>query len=253
MTWGRGLTQHFAKVPHLERGAIRPNRIVAAKVVDLSPPPRYYSHRRYYMQHLCECGCGKATSLAKTTNAGRGLVKGQPLRFRKNHSRIRSEEDRFWGLVDRRDQTGCWWWLGALRSGYGCFRLSSGKVIGAHQYSYSLTGKQVPSGLVLDHGCNQRSCVNPAHLTPRTCWENTLRATTPNPAVKNSRKDLCEKGHHLSGNNLIPKGARGGRTYRKCRVCYNNDRIAWRAKRKAAGHPVSRGGTRKHGGVAESG
>ena len=34
---------------------------------------------------LCECGCGKQTSLAPTTRPERGYVKGQPLRFVRGH------------------------------------------------------------------------------------------------------------------------------------------------------------------------
>lgn len=36
--------------------------------------------------HLCECGCGQPTDLAKNTISAFGHVKGQPLRFRRNHS-----------------------------------------------------------------------------------------------------------------------------------------------------------------------
>ena len=38
---------------------------------------------------LCECGCGRATSIAKSNNAQRGYVKGQPQRFLKGHRKIR--------------------------------------------------------------------------------------------------------------------------------------------------------------------
>lgn len=41
-------------------------------------------------QHLCECGCGKPTSLAARNDRRHGHVKGQPLRFIKGHHR--SEE-----------------------------------------------------------------------------------------------------------------------------------------------------------------
>ena len=35
---------------------------------------------------LCECGCGEPTTIAPFSHARRGLVKGQPQRFRRGHS-----------------------------------------------------------------------------------------------------------------------------------------------------------------------
>ena len=35
----------------------------------------------------CECGCGQQAPLAKKTNAAKGWVKGQPLRFVHGHNR----------------------------------------------------------------------------------------------------------------------------------------------------------------------
>lgn len=34
---------------------------------------------------LCQCGCGEATDLAPRTDAAKGWVKGQPLRYRRYH------------------------------------------------------------------------------------------------------------------------------------------------------------------------
>lgn len=36
--------------------------------------------------HLCECGCGKPTSIAKRTQARTGTLKGQPFRFLRGHT-----------------------------------------------------------------------------------------------------------------------------------------------------------------------
>lgn len=40
---------------------------------------------------LCECGCGLPTSIAPQTVRSRGVVKGQPLRFRSSHSAPRAQ------------------------------------------------------------------------------------------------------------------------------------------------------------------
>src|ERR1035437_2632941 len=38
------------------------------------------------MIHLCECGCGKPTRLAKQTRTAIGHVAGQPVRFLNGHA-----------------------------------------------------------------------------------------------------------------------------------------------------------------------
>ena len=42
--------------------------------------------------HLCECGCGQHTYLAKQTSAEKGWVKGEPKRFVHGHNRRRYRE-----------------------------------------------------------------------------------------------------------------------------------------------------------------
>lgn len=58
----------------------------------------------------------------------------------------------------------CWEWTGSLtKKGYGKIKIS-GKLVGAHRYSYTLyTGEDI-AGKLLDHRCHNRSCVNPMHL-----------------------------------------------------------------------------------------
>lgn len=67
---------------------------------------------------------------------------------------------------------GCWVWTGAVcpTTGYGTVGTSS-----AHQRSWELLVGPVPDGLVLDHLCRVRHCVNPDHLEPVTQRENVRR------------------------------------------------------------------------------
>lgn len=70
---------------------------------------------------------------------------------------------------------GCWIWLGEEnRNGYGRFK-RRGKKIMAHKYYFQLFKGPIQRGLVLDHLCRNRACVNPEHLEPVTVQVNTLR------------------------------------------------------------------------------
>ena len=66
----------------------------------------------------------------------------------------------------------CWTWLrGHNRHGRPYFR---NKLV--YRLTYAFFRGPIPSGLVLDHLCNNPACVNPWHVEPRTQRENLLRA-----------------------------------------------------------------------------
>ena len=70
--------------------------------------------------------------------------------------------------------SGCWLWTGATNSrGYGHL-LVGGRHVLAHRYSLEIVNRPVPDGMVADHICKVRSCVNPDHLNHVTPRQNTL-------------------------------------------------------------------------------
>lgn len=91
--------------------------------------------------------------------------------------------DRFEDKYMPEPNSGCWLWLASLRAnGYGQVGRGgrgSGMEL-AHRAAYNLYVGPIPDGLVLDHLCRVRACVNPAHLEPVTNTENLRRGDHPN-------------------------------------------------------------------------
>lgn len=82
-------------------------------------------------------------------------------------------EVRFWEKVDRREPEECWPWLGSVSGpGYGNLRREARKNDYAHRVSYELNIGLIPPGLVIDHACMNRICVNPSHLRLATLKQN---------------------------------------------------------------------------------
>ena len=74
------------------------------------------------------------------------------------------------------DTKGCWIWSGPRHpSGYGSIKWG-GKATVAHRVVYTLLKGPIPDGMVIDHLCSVKMCVNPEHLDPVTSSTNTQRA-----------------------------------------------------------------------------
>lgn len=107
----------------------------------------------------------------------------------------------------------CWLWKGARTSrGYGQKSVAS-KGRQAHRVVWEVTRGPVPKGLVLDHLCRVRHCVNPDHLEPVTQRVNVLRGEAP--AARLAAATECKRGHafDVANTRRRPDGSR------ECRTC----------------------------------
>jgi hypothetical protein len=78
--------------------------------------------------------------------------------------------ERFWAKVNKTET--CWLWTGCDNGkGYGQ-TFPGGRTTYAHRYSYVLHNGQIPAGMVIDHKCFNRRCVNPEHLRAVTTKQN---------------------------------------------------------------------------------
>lgn len=93
-------------------------------------------------------------------------------------------------FVDRSIVEGdCWVWQGAvINSGYGNMGVQ-GKTYTAHRASYLHYHGEIPEGCVVMHSCDNRLCVNPAHLTAGT--------------QKNNINDCMQKGRFTAPGRVV--------------------------------------------------
>jgi hypothetical protein len=111
----------------------------------------------------------------------------------------------------RPDLGHCWTWTGP-RSRYGYGRHGAKH---AHRLVYEAARGPIPVGLVCDHLCRNRGCVNPEHIEPVTSGENVRRGISGQLARERQRaKTHCPRGHAYEGANLRVYGGR-----RHCRAC----------------------------------
>lgn len=97
-----------------------------------------------------------------------------------------SLKERFMRRVDISGD--CWAWQGAITNGgYGLCRDGDQKTQTAHRVSYEIFTGAVPEGMDVMHACDNRCCVNPAHLSVGTRAQNMQDAKRKGRTARGER------------------------------------------------------------------
>jgi len=132
----------------------------------------------------------------------------------------KSVDERFDEKVEPEPMSGCHLWMAFINpDGYGTFRGGASRL--AHRFSYERAHGPIPEGMVIDHVCRNRACVNPDHLRAVTRWQN-VHENSDAAAHRNSLKTHCDNGHAFTPENTYWQGPE--RRWRACEKCRQRNR-----------------------------
>jgi hypothetical protein len=101
------------------------------------------------------------------------------------------KKERFLDNVETIPFSGCHLWQGEIsRNGYGIFRIKRFHKL-AHRVSWEMENGIIPDGLVINHKCRVRNCVNVKHLEVTDFRTNVLIGV--GPSAVNHKKQNCPK------------------------------------------------------------
>lgn len=119
----------------------------------------------------------------------------------------------------------CVMYAGHIReNGYG--RTSDHRV--AHRVAWEMWRGPIPRGLVIDHLCRNRACINPNHMEPVTRLENVRRGVGISVQCGSRTHCICGKEY----DRISAQG------HRHCRSCDAKRARHYRAVKKQLGEPT---------------
>lgn len=111
---------------------------------------------------------------------------------------FKSPQERFWKFVTPGAEDSCWLWNGYVNGlGYGefCWTTIPRMRVGAHVASWRIIRGEIPVDRQINHHCDVRNCVNPAHLYVGTQGDNLRDVSARNrwnPGRKMTPADVAE-------------------------------------------------------------
>lgn len=151
----------------------------------------------------------------------------KPTYIQRARGRWMAHEDRVFAYVDAYVD-GCWLWMGPMTdNGYGRV-MRDRRALMAHRAVWEINNGPIPDGLVIDHLCRNRRCVNPEHLEPVEQGTNMKRGEAPTAIA--IRTGYCKRGHARTPENLYR--APGSPNMAHCRECLRIRHREFRARRR---------------------